>query len=136
MVTILSVLAVELPAFAQDGNQKKCYPYCNRYTIDQLKKLDLSSVLPEDPTLYRYRVKGTYAGEVYFTEKVPVYGPGRFEAFKQVGWVNIGKDVTLDGLKGIAHRHFYRIQIGKGRNGKAEYAWIDGQFIQAYGTNY
>jgi len=136
VIFVLLLITPAEAAFAKNANQRKCYPYCERYTIDQLKNLDLAAILPERPELYRYRVKGTYGGDVYFKDKVPVYTTGRFEAFRQQGWIAIGKEIKLEHLTSIAHRMFYRVNLGKDENGLPKYGWIDGMFVEAYGTNY
>ena len=92
-VILLTLLPSEL-AFSQGGNQKKCYPYCGEYSIDELKKLDLSAQLPHRPSLYRYRVKGEHQGHrvaevALMVEVVAAYDRAfRDLALDVVGWVS------------------------------------------------
>jgi hypothetical protein len=113
----------------------KCYPYCQKYSLEKLKNLDLASQLPPRPDLYRYRVKGVYRGDTFFKDQVPVYSKTSSGAYKHSGFVKLGLEVTLDKLASIQSRMFYRVTIGKDQSGNSINGYLDGRFIEGFAYN-
>ena len=120
------------PFLANAQNQRKCYPKCQDFTKEQLLNLDISEQLPHRPDLYKFRVKGTYRGDVYFTEKVPVYVKTPQTTYRFADFIPLGKEIQLDRLTTIQHRMFYRVVLKNDEKGNPVEVWLDGRFIEAF----